>query len=159
MPNQAGLLAPTFQEMSCPTLYLDFDGVLHPGHAQPSDRFCNQEVLLEAIEGVDLDIVVSSSWRFQYTTAKLKSVVHPEIGRRITGITGEALMGSHSRWREIERHAMFNRVRTFRALDDSGFLFPPDCGALILCDGSRGMQADQAAELRRWLRSLTKPND
>jgi hypothetical protein len=85
--------------------------------------------------------------------AKLKSVLHAELSRRITGITGEALMGAHTRWREIERHAIFNRVREFRALDDSGFLFPPDCGALILCDGSRGMQRAQADELRRWLDS------
>jgi hypothetical protein len=81
-------------------------------------------------------------------------VLHAEIGRRITGITGDAVVGSHSRWREIERHAMFNRVREFRALDDSAFLFPPDCGALILCDGSRGMQAAEAAALRRWLESV-----
>ncbi len=137
-----------------PTLYLDFDGVLHPGHAQPNERFGLQHVLVDAISGYELDIVVSSSWRFQYTLAKLKSVLHAEIGRRITGITGDAVVGSHSRWREIERHAMFNRVREFRALDDSAFLFPPDCGALILCDGSRGMQAAEAAALRRWLESV-----
>jgi hypothetical protein len=40
---------------------------------------------------------VSSSWRFQYTLAKLKSVLHAEIGRRITGITGDTVVGSHSR--------------------------------------------------------------
>ena len=140
--------------MTLPTLYLDFDGVLHPGHAQPNERFSNQEVLVQAIGGTELDIVVSSSWRFHYTMAKLRSELHPEIARRVCGITGEALMGSHTRWREIERHAMFNRVKNFRALDDSAFLFPPDCGALILCDGSRGMQEAQADELRAWLRSL-----
>ncbi|NBT11665.1 MAG: hypothetical protein EBT24_11925 [Betaproteobacteria bacterium] len=134
-----------------PTLYLDFDGVLHPGHAQPNERFGLQNVLVDAISGYELDIVVSSSWRFHYTLAKLKSVLHAEIGRRITGITGDPVVGAHSRWREIERHALFNRVRNFRALDDSGYLFPPDCGALILCDGARGMQAAQGNELRRWL--------
>jgi hypothetical protein len=137
--------------MNRPTLYLDFDGVLHPGHAQPNERFGLQSVLVGAISGYELDIVVSSSWRFQYTLAKLKSVLHADIGRRITGITGDAVVGSYSRWREIARHAMFNRVRDFRVLDDSGFLFPPDCGALILCDGARGMQAAQGDELRQWL--------
>lgn len=140
--------------MSRCTLYLDFDGVLHPGHAQPNERFGLQHVLVDAISGYELDIVVSSSWRFQYTLAKLKSVLHAEISRRITGITGDAVVGSHSRWREIERHAMFNRVREFRVLDDSAFLFPPDCGSLILCEGSRGMQAAEAAALRRWLESV-----
>jgi hypothetical protein len=140
--------------MTRPTLYLDFDGVLHPGHAQPSGRFCHQDLLVRAICGHELDIVVSSSWRFHYTVENMRSLLHSDIGRRIVGITGEALIGTQTRWREIERHAMFNRVREFRALDDSGFLFPPDCGALILCDGSRGMQAAEAAELRRWLESV-----
>jgi hypothetical protein len=134
-----------------PTLYLDFDGVLHPGHAHPNERFCLQQLLVDAISGYELDIVVSSSWRFQYTLATLKSVLHADIGSRITGITGDPVVGSYSRWREIERHAMFNRVRNFRALDDSGYLFPPYCGALILCDGARGMQAAQGNELRQWL--------
>lgn len=137
--------------MSHPTLYLDFDGVLHPGHFREAERFCQQGLLAEAITGHELDIVISSSWRFQFTLAKLKSLLHPEIGSRVVGITGEALFGSHSRWREIERHAMFNRIHNFRALDDSGFQFPADCGALILCDGARGMQAVQGQELLRWL--------
>jgi hypothetical protein len=140
--------------MSHPTLYLDFDGVLHPGHALPGERFSEQATLVDAIANFEINIVISSSWRFQYTLAKLKSLLHPSLGRRIVGVTGEALVGSHARWREIERHAMFNRVREFRALDDSGFLFPPDCGALIMCDGSRGIQAAQVSELRQWLRTV-----
>jgi hypothetical protein len=140
--------------MSCPTLYLDFDGVLHPGHARPEERFSEQAALVDAIANFEVDIVTSSSWRFHYTFAKLRSLLHPIVGRRIVGITGEALVGTYARWREIERHAMFNRVREFRALDDSGFLFPPDCGALILCDGSRRIQAAQVVELSQWLRSV-----
>jgi len=137
--------------VSPPTLYLDFDGVLHPGHFREGEQFCQQGLLAEAIAGHALNIIISSSWRFQFTLAKLKSLLHPEIGRRVTGISGAALFGSHSRWREIERHAMFNRIHNFRALDDSGFLFPAGCGALILCDGARGMQAMQGQALRRWL--------
>ena len=67
-----------------PTLYLDFDGVLHPGHAQPNERFGLQNVLVDAISGYEVDIVVSSSWRFQYTLAKLKSVLHADIGCPLT---------------------------------------------------------------------------
>ena len=141
--------------MPLPTLYLDFDGVLHPGHARAHERFSCQNHLIDAIKGFDLEIVVSSSWRFHYTMAKLREVLHDEIGRRIVGITGEPVIGSYSRWREIERHAMFNRVKDFRALDDSTYLFPSECGALIACEGLRGMGADQGRMLRHWLEVIS----
>lgn len=138
-----------------PTLYLDFDGVLHPGHARSHERFSCQNHLIDAIKGFDLEIVVSSSWRFHYTMAKLREVLHDEIGRRIVGITGDPVIGSYSRWREIERHAMFNRVKNFKALDDSTFLFPSDFGALIACDGTRGMGAAQSRAIRDWLENAS----
>ena len=73
-------------------------------------------------------------------------------------MTGDALIGAHSRWREIERHALFNRISNYRALDDSGYQFPPDCGTLILCDGARGMQPAQADALRAWLSAHKEGN-
>ncbi len=152
MPYTRYLMIQSAMGTRNPTLYLDFDGVLHPGHAQPHERFSRQAHLVTAIDGLDVDVVISSSWRFQYTQSKLSEVLHPVIGSRIVGITGDPVVGSYSRWREIERHAMWNAVRDFRALDDSTFLFPPDCGALIACNGATGMGAQEASALRQWLR-------
>lgn len=145
--------------MEAPTLYLDFDGVLHPGSAQPEERFSRRQLLIEALDGFELNIVVSSSWRFHYTLDRIRSLLGLSLGARVTDITGEAVMGAYSRWREIERHAMFERIRNFKALDDSEYLFPPDCGALILCDGSRGIGEAQAKDLRRWLEASATPRN
>ena len=143
--------------MEAPTLYLDFDGVLHANSAQPNERFNFRGLLLEAVEGFELDIVISSSWRFHYTLERLRSLLGPSLGARVKGMTGDAVVGANSRWREIERHAMFSRVRNFKALDDSAYLFPPDCGALILCDGSKGIGKSQAEQLRQWLTASDAP--
>jgi len=38
-----------------PTLFLDFDGVLHPGHCSPGDFLCHLPRLLEALGQANVD--------------------------------------------------------------------------------------------------------
>lgn len=110
------------------TLYLDFDGVLHPlgtpvldaaGHWHPEwpGLFCWLPLLEHALRPYPAtQIVVSSSWRFFHSDAELGSFLGP-LAARFKGIT----MSDHEDWSrldEILRHAEESGHKRFLALDD-----------------------------------------
>ena len=135
------------------TLFLDFDGVLHPSLPRPDERFALAPVLCEALEGFACDVVISSSWRFQMSLAQIRLKLPKPLATRVVDITGEAVIGRHARHREILNWLHANRLRDWRALDDSAFEFPDPCHELIRCDGARGMGPVEVAALREWLRA------
>jgi len=47
------------------TIFLDFDGVLHPSLAEPEQLFSKAKLLIEVFESRRPEVVISSSWRFQ----------------------------------------------------------------------------------------------
>ena len=53
-------------------LFLDFDGVLHPTHFAGQDPFNRVHLLEETLEGSNIGIVISSSWRFTHSLEKLQ---------------------------------------------------------------------------------------
>lgn len=68
-------------------LFLDFDGVLHPFH-RPLGTF----VLLSYFEDVLRDfpavnIVISSTWREEYSLPQLQKFFSEDIARRIIDVT------------------------------------------------------------------------
>ena len=134
----------------CPTLFLDFDGVLHPGHATPSDLFCKVPLLVESIAGTTIRIVISSSWRFQRTYKEIESHFPQSVREKFVGATGEAFIGRYARWQEIQSYVKAQKILNWRALDDSHFEFPNLCSELILCEGSRGLEQRQVAQIREW---------
>ncbi len=75
------------------------------------------------------------------------------LGARVAGITGEAYVGRHARYMEIRAYLQRaeDPAPQWRALDDSRFEFPTDCGELIACDPNVGFSVKQAAALRKWL--------
>lgn len=136
---------------SVPTLFLDFDGVLHPNHSPPGQLFSRAPLLIEAIGGSRLDIVVSSSWRFGQRLTGLRALLPEEIRSRVVGVTGQAHIGRHARWHEIARYCSDEGLSNWRALDDASFEFPDSCDQLILCDGGHGLRATQVAAIQFWL--------
>lgn len=133
-------------------LYLDFDGVLHPTFAAPSEAFVQLPLLAQALEGTTCEVVISSSWRFHHDLDSIRRRFPGAMRERIVGTTGEALWGRHARYREILGHfAMYTHPADWRALDDSGFEFPDPCEQLILCPGERGIGPPQLSVLRAWL--------
>ncbi|MCF8160485.1 MAG: hypothetical protein K9J76_07265 [Polaromonas sp.] len=141
----------TIRSTSCPTLFLDFDGVLHPSHAKPANYFCNMPLLLDAIGNANVMIVVSSSWRFQSTYGEIECLFPRNIRGKLNGITGDAFIGRHARWHEIQSFVFARKISNWRALDDSRFEFPNHCPELIWCEGSRGLEQSQVSEIRTWL--------
>ena len=73
-------------------LFLDFDGVLHPQYEDqpvPADvAFCHLPQFEAVIrEFPAVEIVISSTWREQFSLANLRSRFSPDIASRIIGTT------------------------------------------------------------------------
>ncbi len=134
-----------------PVLFLDFDGVLHPNLATPEQRFVRLPILADALGESDVKVIVSSSWRFEWSLSQLKALFPESIRMRVVGTTGPAHIGHHARWNEINAYCSGHGVANWRALDDAHFEFPNPCEQLIRCEGSRGIGPVQCDALRTWL--------
>ena len=75
------------------------------------EAFCKLPLLEDLISNVEVDIVVSSSWRFQHSLDELKALLG-KLGAKVVGTTSEAYVGRHARYNEIlqyvERHNITN---------------------------------------------------
>lgn len=142
--------------MTVKTLFLDFDGVLHPTLAEPDQRLTLAPQLAKVIGAFECDIVISSSWRFQLEINEIVQMLPMEIASRIVDTTGKAVIGRHSRYREIFSWLKSRGDRDWRALDDSAFEFPTTCPQLIRCDGARGISSLELNVLGRWLEGAHK---
>jgi hypothetical protein len=135
-------------------LFLDFDGVLHPGSGVDSGFLCRAPDLEEALSGHDLRIVVSSSWRFHMEMDEILGMLPPGLAQRVVGATCDAHIGRWPRFHEIRAWVQVNEpLANWRALDDARLEFPDPCPELIACDPRTGFGSEQAGSLRRWLRA------
>lgn len=136
-------------------LFLDFDGVLHP-----LDRKDGVFTHLPRFERVmrdhpDIDVVVSSAWREVHSLETLRAFFAPDIGGRIIGSTPIFDFLEHSYVRQAEIMAWLRDHERedvqWIALDDSDWLFAPDCQNLILVDAEMGFDAKAEQTLRERL--------
>lgn len=134
-----------------PTLFLDFDGVLHPSLARTEDYFCRMPLLEKAIGGRTVDIIISSSWRLHYPLPVMMERFPATLRAAIIGTTGEPGLEAHARWHEILACVAHLDLQDWRALDDSRIEFPPDAPGLIFCNESVGLQAAQVEQVTTWL--------
>lgn len=148
--TQSGLFMPG---MTAKTLFLDFDGVLHPGMAREEQFFMHGERLASVIAGASCDIVISSSWRFHHSFGALSNRLPDPLAEKIVGITGDAHVGAHARYQEILAYVKRHRCVDWRALDDSRFEFPSGVPELILCDGATGLDDRVLLQIAQWLRA------
>ncbi len=137
------------------TLFLDFDGVLHPTLAQPAALFIHGSRLAEALRLCPVNIVISSSWRFHFSKEDYLEKLPLELASQVVGATGEAHVGKFARWHEIQQYVKKHRIVDWRALDDSAFEFPLGCRELIACDGSVGVTSAQLDLVTSWLRQAS----
>ena len=136
------------------TILLDFDGCTHPAHHDVKDRFNRVDLLDECLRpfASKVEIVVSSSWRFEYSPSELKALLPKGLGKLMVNVTGAAHIGAHARYNEITRYVKDYGVKDWVAIDDSGFEFPKDHPRLILCNSSVGIDIPQLKQLEDWLR-------
>lgn len=132
-------------------LFLDFDGVLHPTHFAGEDPFNRVHLLEETLEGSNIGIVISSSWRFTHSLEKLQKLLPNSISSLLIGVTGSPVIGKHPRYREIMNFLHSHGVSNWKALDDSYWEFPSPCPELIRCNPNTGITEKQILELQQWL--------
>jgi hypothetical protein len=150
------------------TLFLDFDGVLHPDGSiggalfEPSCILALEEVLQEfhAVE-----VVISSSWREVHPLADLLDMV-PELAPRIVGCTPDRVerihlpgeLWSYARHGQCWAWVNWNRAPGVKwvALDDQAWRFTPECPELLVIDGKTGFNSFHGAQLRQRLEAMSQ---
>src|SRR5690606_8722674 len=91
----------------------------------------------------DIDVVISSAWREEHSIEVLRALLSPDICPRIIGSTPIFDFLDHSYVRQAEIAAWLkenNREEEqWIVLDDSDWLFSPNCLNLILIDAEIGL--------------------
>jgi hypothetical protein len=135
-----------------PTIFLDFDGVLHTMGNTGYKPFHQLSLLERELSTVTcgFQIVVSSSWRFHYSVEELRGQLGALSGR-VTGVTPEIRPCSYQRYREIMEVVDSYGLKHWMAVDDAVNEFPSDCENLLPCDPRCGLREPDARMLREWL--------
>jgi hypothetical protein len=168
-----------------PTLFLDFDGTLHVGHALLDGNehvtidsrralFEFAPVLVEILEPYpDVEIVLTSSWLQSMSTEKVISYLLPELARRVVGTTRDmkprfsCLQNGSGRTDVIARYAFWKGQRNWLAIDDSvhgAYHVGREPGELVphfvLLGSARGIGDENAQQcIRQWLVAVHKGSD
>jgi len=131
--------------LGAPIMFLDFDGVLHPGQSETFEFMPDLYRVLDAIP--DLEIVVSSTWRFTETGEGLRRLFDERYKDRVRDVCGPELSVQHGRQAEIEAYAYLHGTRRFIAVDDRQDLFRPDCPWLVLVPRLQGLSGEHSSRV------------
>lgn len=151
------------------TLFLDFDGVLHPEPCFRREFFCHLPLLEQVLRDFPrVELVISSAWRLVYKyerecVPQMRKYFSPDIAARVVGVTpdhryrerADAPGGLGESLREWECRAWLDENRPagapWLALDDRPQWFSQDCANLLTTDYATGFTLDDAQALRQRL--------
>ncbi|OGB83229.1 MAG: hypothetical protein A2535_06565 [Burkholderiales bacterium RIFOXYD2_FULL_59_8] len=155
--------------MNC-ILFLDFDGVTHPDPCRKEAFFCQLpliEDVLRTHKGVEL--VISSSWRYEDSLDKLRSYFSADIRELIVGVTPSVTRTNDEGWippdllrhhREWECRKWIRQHRPtdvpWLAIDDVSDWFLPGCADLLVTRSECGFQPEQVSKLHEMLKARLK---
>lgn len=147
-------------------LFLDFDGVLHPqyeGEPTPVDRvFCHLprfEAIIRDFPSVE--IVISSTWRYQFTLDQIRARFSSDIAARIIDMTPQT-ENIDSQYFPARREgeilgwllAAGREYVPWVALDDAAWQFQQHRDRLIACTWYVGLDDKVELKLRAALTSI-----
>lgn len=130
-------------------LFLDFDGVLHPFFPLPGNTDAENQMFssVPSFEKaildlpVQVDIVISSSWRNRESLAQLRAHFSPAIADRIVGFTPNEGSGNGpgARQVEVEKWLVENNRQgeAWIGVDDYPELYSPGA-AVVVCHDKFG---------------------
>lgn len=147
------------------TIFLDFDGVLHPEFCRESNHFACLKVFEQVLrECRNCDVVITSTWRLHTPIEGLRGHFAPDLSERIVGATDEFARLKDipdslvSFQREAECHAWLRAhdrgMYPWLAVDDRSWLYRPFNRSLFLVDGKTGLTPENARDLIERLRRL-----
>jgi len=143
-------------------LFLDFDGVLHPGIACGPALFSARHLIWQLLDACPhIEVVFSTSWRETHPVPELTEFVTAGGGEHHAGRfigtlpsvlyeAGRNIAGPvHQRENAINAWLTGNDqpVRNWIALDDDKTGFTPACPNLIWIDKITGLKPDDMANL------------
>ena len=134
-----------------PVVFLDFDGVTHPEPCFHENVMCRMDKIAAVLNRYpEIEIVVSSSWRMQYTLSELQDFLCEIAPHRIIDVTPSikkpspdwvpgVFSLSERQW-GIEAWLKANRPfgTPWIAIDDQLFWFEEGCKNLLLTDKKTG---------------------
>lgn len=154
--------------MNC-ILFLDFDGVMHPESCRKPSFFCQLPLIEEVLRAQpQVEVVISSTWRYDHTLPELRAFFSPDIRSLIIGVTPSVAPTDHEGWipthllqhhREWECRKWLRQHRPvdtpWLAVDDVSEWFLPDCENLLVTCSELGFQPAQASILHVMLEART----
>jgi len=136
-------------------LFLDFDGVLHPGNPiDPRQRYAHVPLLADWLRRwPDVHVVISSAWRARLSLAQIKDIFPTDIQPRVVGATPSLPAGPLQREREILAWLMAhgNATTPWAALDDDADQFSVGSPFLVPCYIGEGLTEHALSELEQRL--------
>lgn len=132
-------------------IFLDFDGVLHPYDRGTFEFVDNFQRLLD--KHPTAKVVISSSWRMNYTLDELKRFFDEEYRDAIIGMTPESSSGDRDI--EILEFLEKNPARSFIAIDDDRRLYPTNPSWLFVVPAKLGLNDSVAHTLAQTLMKLS----
>jgi HAD domain in Swiss Army Knife RNA repair proteins len=171
-------------DRTAPTLFVDFDGTLHSGHAVLSadgqvsldsgrPLFECAPLLVAMLEPYpSVQIVLTTSWLRTLSVEKVISHLPPALARRVVDTTQDVkarlsyILNGSERTYVIARYALGHGLKNWLAIDDSvydAYHIGSEPGQLmqnfVLLDAGRGIR-DEAAQqrIRDWLIDVHKDN-
>jgi hypothetical protein len=147
------------------TLFLDFDGVLHPYETTRSQLFCHVPTFERVIRQFpDVQIVISSDWKYIESLDALRRRFSADVAQRIVGTTPkvcelpEMRVDIRNRQRKVEclywLHTHGGQKQPWLAVDDCPSLFNGDCPRLLFVNPNTGLDDAHAEQLAERLRQL-----
>lgn len=147
--------------------FLDFDGVMHPDPCLRKSFFCQLPLIEEVLrEQPQVDIVISSSWRYDHRLPELQNYFSHDIRSLVIDVTPTVtrtdnegwipahLLQHHREWecrKWIRQHRLVDTP--WLAIDDVSEWFVPDCEHLLVTQSKCGFKPNQASHLREMLKA------